>query len=65
MKTNPDSVLEALAHAEHALDNYDLSQARSCLDKAKAAEPENEVTIFFFFTQYTIDSITQIKIQFI
>ena len=40
---NPDSLLEQLAHAEHALDNYDLSQARACLEKAKAVDPENEV----------------------
>eukprot|EP00026_Physarum_polycephalum_P003812 Phypoly_transcript_03828.p1 GENE.Phypoly_transcript_03828~~Phypoly_transcript_03828.p1 ORF type:complete len:744 (+),score=125.51 Phypoly_transcript_03828:93-2324(+) len=41
-KINPDSLLEQLAHAEHALDNYDLSQARACLEKAKAIDPENE-----------------------
>lgn len=41
-KVNPDSLLECLARAEHALENYDLSQARLCLDKAKRLDPENE-----------------------
>lgn len=53
IKVNPDSVLEALARAEHALDNYDLSQARTCLDKAKAAEPDNEVTTFSYSLSFS------------